>query len=175
MFAEETHIDPSLRGVSGWLLFFIITLVAFVPLAAFISLLLFVASLEAMLYFQPFGVFALCVTLLDLVAAVIGLVIGFLLLRQRKAGIVRAAQTFLLARGGYILVSRLFLLINLSASYAPERFKNSLYLSLGLGLVFSISYTILWYLYLERSQRVTATYIMSEIVEDRPPAAPEFR
>jgi hypothetical protein len=65
-------------------------------------------------------------------------------------------------------------LINLSASYAPDRFKSGLYLSLGTGLALGIGYTVLWYLYLERSERVTATYILADLVEDRPPAAPVF-
>ena len=174
MFSEEPQLDPTLRGVSGWLLFFIITLLVFAPFGALYMLGLFLVSLETMLYFQPFGLFALCVSLLDVVAAIIGFVIGFLLLRQRRAGIIRAAQTYLLARVGYIVISRLFLLINLTASEAPDSFKRGLYLSLGLGLGLGLAYTILWYLYLERSQRVTATYIMSEMSDERPPAPPVF-
>jgi hypothetical protein len=175
MFNEETQIDPNLRGVNGWLLFFIITLIVIAPMMTLFAVFLFFVAWETLLNFQPFGLFALCVTGLDALVAVVGMVIGVMLLRRRLPQTVRTAQTFLLLRGGYIVVSRLFLLINLYASSVTIEYQASFFSNIPFSLLAGLVYTLVWYMYLERSQRVLATYILEDEPEpERPPAPPVF-
>jgi hypothetical protein len=150
----EPLADSPLRGVRGWLLFFVITLTVLNPAATAIGQWLSWSQVASFFDRLP-GLFVLSAVNLfvAIVLAVFSVYAGIALWRLR-VGAVQTARVFLIVGAVYALISPFFvLLVGLPASANGQLAATALE-SAARGVV----YYVLWLSYLLQSKRVQTTF-----------------
>jgi hypothetical protein len=151
---EQLHAQPQYKGVAGWLLLFCVTLTMVNPLAALASFI--TAYWEAAPYFDAFPRL-LTVTLIDMVLS-LGLMIlsvyaGIILWRVRP-GAVQCVKKYLIL----ILVYKAIAAVLPFLAGLPDEADTAMIASVALDAVRGLVFFGVWYSYLNKSERVRATY-----------------
>ena len=155
--------DFRYKGVSGWLMFFIVTLVLFSPLRQCAGLA------ESNREWGPFYATYPPLKIINSVNRVVGVGLaclsiyaGVALLRM-WANAVRVAKLYL---GTLAVASSLLLFLPLLAGL-PEHVNAAILEGLPVEVIKSLVYPIVWYLYLGKSKRVATTYGQAAFLGDK--------
>jgi hypothetical protein len=148
-----SEVQPKYKGVGGWLLLLCLSLTIFRPLFTLISLVsaLNTASLLST-QFPSFFTFVVIDTILSLGLMCFSIYAGVALWTV-KSGAVKIAKTYLLVFLAYAVIEN-FLLFTVGL---PS--QSDIVLQEGIKqIVRSAVYFAVWYAYLNKSERVKATY-----------------
>lgn len=148
--------DEQYKGVAGWLLLFCLGLTVFTPLITLGSLA--AGYSESSKYFDQFPgllVITLVDTLLSLCIIALSVYAGIGLWRIRP-GAVQMAKRYLLCFLGYHVVAALLPFMAGLPSAANEAMIGQVAKDTFRGII----YVVIWYLYLNNSKRVSATYAL---------------
>lgn len=146
--------DERYKGVRGWLLLLCVTLTLLDPLAAFLNIT-YTTHLAKPHFHHVTGLTRLVLIsgAASIALAIFSLYAGISLWKVAP-GAVLTAKKYLLTVLAYSLFSlALPSLAGLSAEYREKILEGSFLTNLPTGV-----YVLAWYLYLERSKRVRATY-----------------
>ncbi len=146
--------DSELRGVKGWLLLLCLALTVFDPSTVVISL--FLLTDASRVYFEQHPAFfrlVLVSGVCRLALAVFSLYAGLSLWRVVPNGILLARRYFLAA----VLYS-VFSLFLPNLVGLPEDLAKPMAGEILFNAALTITYAMVWYLYLGRSRRVKATF-----------------
>lgn len=136
--------EEKLKGVGGWLLFFIITLVFITPLST-----LYYLSSD---YYIIDGLFDTGLALISIGFAVWAVVVGISLWRKNKNAVIRTKE-FLLAYLSFGIISVIVGAVLGGYSADPELLASD-----SISLVRAIGYFAIWFSYLNVSKRVKNTF-----------------
>jgi hypothetical protein len=151
---ESVPASLPYRGVGGWLLLFCIALTVLSPLLTFGSLAWGYGAYSK--YFHQFPdllVIGVIDTLLSLGLMIFSVYAGIGLWRIRP-GSVRLAKRYLLCFLGY----RTFAAILPLMAGLPSAANDAMIAQVATDIVRSVIFFAIWYSYLNKSQRVRATY-----------------
>ena len=178
MFDEyATEVDPKYRGVGGWLLLFIIGVVFLGPLLTAVGVLRTLADLDLLVHIPTLYVILIVISLFEVLLTFFGVVAGVVLWVSKTPLSVSVAQWYLLVRGFFVVLSNLFLLINIHEGRIPAIVKAALFMTIYYWLAIGLIPVVIWYSYLMKSKRVAATYYAADVAPagDAPPPPPDFR
>ncbi len=154
-YADE--IDTRYRGIGGWLLFFIISIIFLSPLFAAINLFTTLSNTFVALHLPMLYLIRLFLGAIDLFFALVGIVVG-ILLWSRNQNAVGITQWFLMLKGVFVLVSNLVMYFLIHEGRIPPVVKNDLMTVILIWLIFGLIPVAIWYTYFAKSKRVAATY-----------------
>lgn len=144
MTKQEENKNKELKGVGGWLLLFIITLVFITPLSA-----LYYSSSD---YYVIDGQFDTGLVLINIGFAVWAVVVGILLWGKKQNAVVRTKE-FLMA---YLVFNIVSVIVGaVLGGYSSD--PDLLYSDFG-GLIRTVVYFAIWFSYLNVSVRVKNTF-----------------
>jgi hypothetical protein len=151
---ESGSVVPRYRGVGGWLLFFCISLTVLGPLATLAAFIM-VYKEVSQLFNQFPGL--LLVTYIDVFLSLslmaLSVYAGIGLWRKRP-GAVLMAKRYLFCFLGYQAIATILPFM----AGLPPAANEAMYADVGKDLFRAVLYFAIWYSYLNKSQRVQATY-----------------
>jgi hypothetical protein len=136
--------EEKLKGVGGWLLFFIITLVFITPLST-----LYYLSSD---YFIIDGLFDTGLALISIGFAVWAVVAGISLWRKKPEAVIRTKE-FLITYLAFAVVSLIIGII-----FTSDLLADDIFIEDSVNLVRSLVYFGIWFSYLNMSKRVKNTF-----------------
>lgn len=151
---RSENIDEGYRGVSGWLLLFCLSLTVFGPVISICSTVVYYSQFYQ--YFDPFpGLFF--ITVIDIILTVVlmsfSIYAGVKLWRVRQ-GAVQTAKKYLFCFLAYQVVAAVLPFM----AGLPAAANNAMIAEVAKDIFRGIIYFVIWYSYLNTSQRVRATY-----------------
>ncbi|MGA8038381.1 MAG: DUF2569 family protein [Candidatus Acidiferrales bacterium] len=165
MVFTPTHVPLPLKGVGGWLTFFIFTVVVLGPLNGISSVALAIGDLKRMYGEFPAIHSSAVFHFLDKIASVAvrvsGIVVGIRLWKIRPRA-VEAAKLWLtmvaLLAFGQMVVGLSTWIIEAHGSFSAAAAAHPNNQDVFLRFARSIIYSLIWYAYFVRSERVANTY-----------------
>ncbi|MGH9873847.1 MAG: DUF2569 family protein [Pyrinomonadaceae bacterium] len=153
---NNVWVDLRYRGVGGWLMFFIVTLVFIGPLRICASLVQYHTNAEPLYADYPFlKVINVFYVIVGFGLICFSIYAGYSLWKVRPK-VVQTAKT-------YLLVSAIcWTILTCSPLLAglPKESNTAMLLALPLEILKQLVYPTVWYLYLTNSKRVAATYAL---------------
>jgi hypothetical protein len=151
---ESISVEKRYRGVGGWLLFFCISLTVLAPLATIASIITVFKDVSALFNQFP-GL--LVITSVDIFLSMglmtLSVYAGIGLWRIRP-GAVLMAKRYLFCFLGYQAIAAVLPFL----AGLPSAANEAMYADVGKDMFRSALYFAIWYSYLNKSQRVRATY-----------------
>ncbi|PYV92332.1 MAG: hypothetical protein DMG05_04840 [Acidobacteria bacterium] len=150
-----TPVEPRYKGVGGWLLFFCLGLTVFNPLMSLFSLA--GSYRESAPYFSQFPGLLVVTgldTVLSLGLTVFSIYAGASLWRLRPGAVQTAKRYFL-----WFLAYQAVAIVLPFMAALPSAPDETMIAQTVKGAFRGIIYVIIWYSYLNKSERVRATYL----------------
>lgn len=153
--APVAYPAGELRGIGGWLMFLVLCLTIFGPIASFFFIVYLLASAGEVSDTHPEIVsFVTVLLLLVLANAILGLVVGVRLWKVRSGAATRAKQYFLFGSTAFSVISGFLPVFMLPPAEQIPQAVPAAFVRTAIGVGFSI----LWYFYFTKSRRVAATF-----------------
>jgi magnesium-transporting ATPase (P-type) len=144
-----------LRGIGGWLMFLVLCLTIFGPIASFFAVIYLLASAGEVSNTHPEIVSFITVLLLLILAnAIWGLVVGVRLWKVRLGAATRAKQYFLWGSTAFSVITGFLPVIMLPPADQVDQAVPAAILRSAIG----VGFAILWYFYFTKSRRVANTF-----------------
>jgi len=171
MFDEYSEeIDTRYKGVGGWLLLFIISVIFLSPLFAVFNLYTTLSNDFLAFHLPMLYLIFLFLGGIDLLFALVGIIVG-ILLWSKNSSAVGFTQWFLMLKGVFILVGNLMTYFLIHEGRIPPVVKETLMMMILIWLIFGLIPVVVWYTYFAKSKRVAATYYS---LNDPPPPTQEL-